>query len=33
MSKALYQQIADSILDKITTGELQPGARLPQSMP
>ena len=29
MTKALYQQIADSILDKITSGELQPGARLP----
>jgi GntR family transcriptional regulator len=29
MSKALYQQIAESILDKIQSGELQPGARLP----
>jgi GntR family transcriptional regulator len=29
MTKALYQQIADSILEKIQTGELQPGARLP----
>jgi len=29
MTKALYQQIADSILEMIQTGELQPGARLP----
>ena len=29
MSKALYQQIADSILDQIETGVLEPGARLP----
>ncbi len=29
MTKALYQQIADSILEQIHTGELQPGARLP----
>ena len=29
MTKALYQQIADSILDKIQTGVLEPGARLP----
>ena len=29
MSKALYQQIAESIIDKINTGDLQPGARLP----
>lgn len=29
MTKALYQQIADSILKQIQSGELQPGARLP----
>ncbi|MFN2113519.1 MAG: GntR family transcriptional regulator [Anaerolineales bacterium] len=29
MTKALYQQIADSILDQIHSGSLQPGARLP----
>ncbi|NQS91944.1 MAG: GntR family transcriptional regulator [Chloroflexi bacterium] len=29
MTKALYQQIAESILDQIQTGTLQPGARLP----
>jgi GntR family transcriptional regulator len=29
MTKALYQQIADNILEQIQTGELQPGARLP----
>jgi len=29
MTKALYQQIAESILGQIQTGELQPGARLP----
>ena len=29
MSKALYQQIADSLLEQIQTGELEPGARLP----
>ncbi len=29
MTKALYQQIAESILAQIQTGELQPGARLP----
>ncbi len=29
MTKALYQQIADSILEKIAAGDLQPGARLP----
>lgn len=29
MTKALYQQIADSILEQIHSGELQPGARLP----
>ena len=29
MTKALYQQIVDSILEQIQTGELQPGARLP----
>lgn len=29
MTKALYQQIVDSILEQIQTGALQPGARLP----
>ena len=29
MTKALYQQISESILAQIQTGELQPGARLP----
>ena len=29
MSKALYQQIADTILEQIQAGELEPGARLP----
>lgn len=29
MSKALYQQIVESILEQIQTGILQPGARLP----
>lgn len=29
MTKALYQQIADSILDQIQSGALEPGARLP----
>lgn len=29
MTKALYKQIADSILAQIQSGELQPGARLP----
>jgi GntR family transcriptional regulator len=29
MAKARYQQIADAILTRIQTGELQPGARLP----
>jgi GntR family transcriptional regulator len=29
MTKALYQQIADSILEMIENGDLQPGARLP----
>lgn len=29
MTKALYQQVADSILEQIREGELQPGARLP----
>jgi GntR family transcriptional regulator len=29
MTKALYQQIAETILEKIEGGELQPGARLP----
>ncbi len=29
MTKALYQQIVDSILEQIQTGVLQPGARLP----
>ena len=29
MSKALYQQIAESILKQIQSGDLQPGARLP----
>lgn len=29
MTKALYQQIANSILEQIQSGELQPGARLP----
>jgi GntR family transcriptional regulator len=29
MTKALYQQISESILEQIQTGELQPGARLP----
>ncbi|HDN04785.1 MAG TPA: GntR family transcriptional regulator [Chloroflexi bacterium] len=29
MTKALYQQVANSILEQIQSGELQPGARLP----
>lgn len=29
MTKALYQQVADSILEQIQKGKLQPGARLP----
>ena len=29
MTKALYQQIADSILEQIQSGALEPGARLP----
>ena len=29
MTKALYQQIADSILDQLQEGTLEPGARLP----
>jgi len=29
MTKALYQQIAESILEQIQKGDLQPGARLP----
>ncbi len=29
MTKALYQQIAESILEQIQNGDLQPGARLP----
>jgi GntR family transcriptional regulator len=29
MTKALYQQIADSLLEQIQTGKLEPGARLP----
>lgn len=29
MTKALYQQVADSILEQIQSGDLQPGARLP----
>lgn len=29
MTKALYQQIADSILEQIQSGDLEPGARLP----
>jgi len=29
MTRALYQQIAESILEQIENGELQPGARLP----
>ena len=29
MAKALYQQVANSILEQIQSGELQPGARLP----
>ena len=29
MTKALYQQVVDSILEQIQNGELQPGARLP----
>ena len=29
MTKALYQQIVDSILEQIRSGDLEPGARLP----
>jgi GntR family transcriptional regulator len=29
MTKALYQQVANSILERIQSGDLQPGARLP----
>jgi GntR family transcriptional regulator len=29
MTKALYQQIVDSLLEQIQTGDLEPGARLP----